>query len=424
MKVPPTLLAACAVFTLFSNPANSAEARFWKGNLHTHTFWSDGDDYPEMAADWYKARGYHFLSLTDHNILADKERWAPVNPNRGGEPALEKYLARFGPEWVQMREGEKGKEVRLKMFQEFAPRLNEEGRFLIIPGEEITSRGIHINATNLQELILPYTGADQKKSEGVVATLKQVFGAVFEQRQRTGAPILAHLNHPNFGWAVTAEELMQADKGGFFEVYNGHPSVRNEGDALHAGTEKVWDIVLTRRLAELQFPVLYGIATDDTHHYHNEPKKEARAGRGWVMVRAENLSAPALIHAMEAGDFYASSGVVLKSIQRTADRLSVEIEAQPNEQYTVEFIGTRKGYNPAAQPVPDAAGGTLRVTQRYSEDVGQVLSRVTGTSASYLFQGDEIYVRAKVTSSKRKENPSREGELECAWIQPVLRGGR
>ena len=24
---------------------------FWKGNLHTHSFWSDGDDFPEMVAD-------------------------------------------------------------------------------------------------------------------------------------------------------------------------------------------------------------------------------------------------------------------------------------------------------------------------------------------------------------------------------------
>src|SRR5205814_702981 len=28
--------------------------RWWKGNLHTHSFWSDGDDFPEMIADWYK----------------------------------------------------------------------------------------------------------------------------------------------------------------------------------------------------------------------------------------------------------------------------------------------------------------------------------------------------------------------------------
>ncbi|HEX5831286.1 MAG TPA: hypothetical protein VFY16_09920, partial [Gemmatimonadaceae bacterium] len=43
--------------------------RWWKGNLHTHSLWSDGDGFPDMVADWYRERGYHFLSLTDHNVL-------------------------------------------------------------------------------------------------------------------------------------------------------------------------------------------------------------------------------------------------------------------------------------------------------------------------------------------------------------------
>ncbi|MGH7171596.1 MAG: hypothetical protein ACRELG_15070, partial [Gemmataceae bacterium] len=36
--------------------------RYWRGNIHKHSLWSDGDDFPEMIADWYKAHGYHFLA--------------------------------------------------------------------------------------------------------------------------------------------------------------------------------------------------------------------------------------------------------------------------------------------------------------------------------------------------------------------------
>src|SRR5262245_24226725 len=36
--------------------------RYWKGNLHTHSLWSDGDDFPEMIGDWYKKNGYDFLA--------------------------------------------------------------------------------------------------------------------------------------------------------------------------------------------------------------------------------------------------------------------------------------------------------------------------------------------------------------------------
>jgi hypothetical protein len=174
----------------------------------------------------------------------------------------------------------------------------------------------------------------------------------------------------------------------------------------------------------LHLPVLYGIATDDAHHYHNEPKKQSRAGRGWVMVRAETLAAPALVEAMEKGDFYASSGVVLKRMERSKDRISIEVEAQPGVHYTTEFIGTMKGYDPASEPVADGSGAPLRVTRHYSEEVGKVLATVTGPSASYALRGDEIYVRARIISSKTKENPYREGEFECAWVQPVTGSAR
>src|SRR4051812_3517344 len=73
-----------------------AGPKFWKGNLHTHSFWSDGDDFPEMIADWYREKGYNFLSLSDHNVLSEGERWLDV-PKEGIRPtALKKYLARFG----------------------------------------------------------------------------------------------------------------------------------------------------------------------------------------------------------------------------------------------------------------------------------------------------------------------------------------
>src|SRR6266850_2947653 len=56
---------------------------YWKGNLHTHSLWSDGDDFPEMIADWYKRHGYQFLTLSDHNTLSDGEYWLDVPAGKG-----------------------------------------------------------------------------------------------------------------------------------------------------------------------------------------------------------------------------------------------------------------------------------------------------------------------------------------------------
>ena len=53
------LLRLLAVCGLAASTVLSAaeEAKWYKGNLHTHTYWSDGDDFPEMVADWYKQQG-------------------------------------------------------------------------------------------------------------------------------------------------------------------------------------------------------------------------------------------------------------------------------------------------------------------------------------------------------------------------------
>ena len=65
--------------------ANRAETpakpnfRWLKGNLHTHSLWSDGDGFPEVAVKWYRSNGYDFLSLTEHNVIARKQAWLPVD---------------------------------------------------------------------------------------------------------------------------------------------------------------------------------------------------------------------------------------------------------------------------------------------------------------------------------------------------------
>jgi hypothetical protein len=410
-----------ALLLVLAIPAVAAEpaVRWWKGNLHTHSLWSDGNDYPEMIAAWYKDRGYHFLALSDHNVLSDHALWIPTK--KAGQPALEKYLARWGEKWVERRTEEGEERVRLKMLSEFRVPLEEPGRFLMVQSEEITAPTVHINATNLRERILPYT-ANTSDSAGVVQAMQRTVSAVLEQRKRTGVPMFPHINHPNFKWAITAEELMQVEGERFFEVYNGHPLVHNEGDELHAGTERVWDIILTERLAVLGKEPMFGLATDDSHNYHDEPKKLSHPGRGWVMVRAAKLEIGSLIEAMEAGDFYASSGVTLRDVRREKDRLAVEIEPEAGVTYTTEFIGTRRGYDASRQPVTDDTGAPLRVTQRYSKDIGVVLAKVEGTSAVYSLKGDEIYVRACVTSSKHKTDPARDGEFERAWTQPLVLG--
>lgn len=433
----PLLLSAVVTLTLLglltlsgrtSVPANAqtlqaaGSLKWYRGNLHTHSLWSDGDDYLESIALWYREHNYDFLGFTDHNVLADKERWIDVEKSKGKQKAFDKLKQKFPDAgWVEERKTDDKLETRLKTFREVADRFNEPGKFLLIQGAEVSDSfqkfPIHMNANNVKELVVPRHG------DSVAETIQNNTDALIAQRERTGQPMMIHLNHPNFGYGVTAEDLMRIRGENFFEVYNGHPGVNNSGNKEHSSTERIWDIINSFRLSELKMPPLFGLGTDDGHAYHNIPSRASEPGRGWVMVLADNLTPERLIAAMEAGRFYASSGVTLERVTSSSEGLDVTIKADSGAMYTIEFIGTRKGFDTKSEPVLDKDGKEVRATRRYSDDIGKVLARAEGTNASYRFTGDELYVRARVTSSRKHPNPSEVGEFERAWTQPTIGPG-
>jgi len=399
--------------------AAEGNLRWYRGNLHTHSLWSDGDDYLEMIGLWYKEHGYDFLCFTDHNVLpVSSGNWISVDRNGSGSNALRKLKTRFPTDWVETRKIGDKEQVRLKSLAEVRPRLEEPGRFLLLQGEEISDwfglAPIHLNASNVKELVPPMHGSS------IAETIQNDVDAVTAQRERTGQPILIHLNHPNFHYAVTAEDLMRVHGDNFFEVYNGHPSVHNSGDPVHASTERIWDILLAHRIADFGLPVLYGLANDDGHRYHHIPSRGSEPGRGWIMVLSPALSTESLLAAIEAGRFYASSGVRLRELRSGPDGLDVKVETKPDVRYTIDFIGTRAGFDHKSEPVKDASGREIRVTRRYSKEIGTLFKSVEGAEARYQFASHDLYVRARVTSTKKHPNPSEVGEFERAWVQPVL----
>ena len=380
--------------------AQNTTAKWYKGNTHSHSYWSDGDDFPEMIMDWYKTNGYYFIALSDHNILAQGEFWKqiPVHPFR--QQRFREYLAKYGEKWVTYKTDSAGKiSVKLKTLAEYRPLFEEKGKFLIIQAEEITDgyqgKPIHMNAVNVKELIKPQGG------NSVAEVMQNNLNQVYDQRQRTGQPMFPHINHPNFGWAVKAEDMLELKGERFFEVYNGHPHVHNYGDSVTIGMEELWDRLLTHYLRQGK-PLLYGLATDDSHNYLEHKVGLSNPGRGWIMVRAKELTPVALIEAMEAGDFYATTGVELKDVTYKKGKLEVQVKPKAGINYTIQFWG----------PNESAEG---------ESKVGMVLKEVKGTKATYKLQAKDLYVRAKIISSKLQHNPFQEGDLETAWTQPVTK---
>ena len=312
----PTLTAS----TTFTQ----TKLNWYKGNTHTHTLNSDGDSTPDEVARWYREHGYQFLVLTDHNYLTSVDG---LNALHGADE-----------------------------------------KFLVIKGEEVTDKyqdkPIHINSLNPSALVLPQGG------KSVLEVMQKNVDAI---RAAHGAP---HLDHPNFYWAITAEEISQLQNNKLFEIYNGHPQVNNLGGGGRPGLEEMWDIILKSG------KLLYGVAVDDAHYFKRPwDATVASPGHGWVYVRAEKLSAEGIVAALERGDFYASTGVELADYEASNKQIKLTIKETKFSKYVVQFIG---------------AGG-------------KALKETLTNPAIYDIQGNEQYVRAKVIESNGK----------FAWTQPV-----
>lgn len=294
--------------------APAASAGWWKGNLHTHTLESDGDSTPAAVAKWYADHGYDFLAITDHDKVTTLDN-APL---------------------------------------------------LLLPGEEVTDRlpkrPLHVNAIGLKRVVKPQGGAT------AVEVLQRNLDAV---REAGGLTIV---NHPNFGWAFGADELLQLDGVTMLEIASGHPFVNAEGPP---SVESMWDRMLTAGKR------VYGVAVDDVHHLVNPLAVESvPPGRAWVWVRAETRDAKSILAALRNGDFYASMGPELEEYTAGAKAIALRVREKYGARYRVQFIGSG----------------------------GRVLQESQGTSAAYTIRGDEGYVRAKVIDSNGK----------TAWMQPVF----
>jgi hypothetical protein len=404
------------VISLLLYASCKQEVPVWqKGNVHTHTYWSDGDDFPESAVKWYRENGYNFLVMTDHNIILEGEKWRSFPADH---PVLAKYVENFGSDWVETLPGDQEGtvKVRLKALEEFRARYELPGEFLLMMGNEISNpHAVHLVAIQQDRVIPSVQGTADERERMISETVANLA----QYRSQTGVNSWPVLAHPNFTWAITAEMILNTPDLRFFEVYNGHPLVNNDGDAYRASTERIWDIVLANRLTS-GGEILYGFATDDTHNYHGGG---AGPGKGWVMVRSNELNPEMLLGAIDRGDFYASTGVKVRDVRFNGRKISIELEPGEGITYTTEFIGTLRGFDPKSIPTLDGEGNEIENTTRtYSDEIGIVLATDTSLTPSYTFSGEELYVRVRITADKDQVDPV-SGKIlgrQMAWLQPIV----
>jgi hypothetical protein len=350
----------------------TSDLHWYRGNTHTHTSapaGSDANGSPEFVANWYKAHGYQFVVITDHENFTDATRVAAV-----------------------------------------------DGKFLVMRGQEVTQmvadpqfeggvRQLHVNGIHTDRLVMPIRPSpppvaaklpDGRPDLRAVAaqgiTPAQAYLRNIDAIRAAGG--VPQVNHPNLAWSVRLEDLLPIQGPYLFEVWNAYPTSNNLGGIDSAGNispsaEGLWDQLLSRG------KIVWGVASDDTHEYHKPDDPMAPTpGKGWVVVRAASLAPDAIADALLRGKFYASTGVTLGSydVNQTGITLTV---VRPTD------------WSPN---LPQ----TTRYTFRFIGQNGRVLKEGYGLSAAYSFRPDDQYVRVSIIDSDGRR----------AWTQPVFLDGR
>lgn len=148
---------------------------------------------------------------------------------------------------------------------------------------------------------------------------------------------LVCLAHPY--WSGQMSKDMLALEGCFgLEVWNGSCEVV-DGKGL---STVHWDDLLAAGCR------LWGLAVDDAHWQPDGPDD---AGLGWVWVKATVLTQEAILHALEQGYFYASSGPQIHDLQLEGGQARVRCSPA----VAVDFIGD----GPLSHRVAAPPGKTL-----------------------------------------------------------------
>ncbi len=338
----------------------SASPMTWyKGNTHVHTtLCGHADSHPDTVAGWYLDRGYNFLILSEHNQFIDP------------------------------------KSVNL-------PR-NRRKDFILIPGEEVTDyKHVHTTAMNIdREVPVKYPTDLSKWKDAPAWNIKPFLMQIHSDSIRSvgGIPIL---NHPNWQSGVAASEIEQVKGLNMIELHNGHPDAYNFGNEKHASMEQKWDSLLTagRRI--------YGVSSDDAHHFKKWGVDESNPGRGWVMVHSNDLTPDAITDAMIQGDFYASSGVMLSEIivSEKGYEIHVDEEATYKETESPFVVGYKKD------------SGEEGFVIEYITDRGEIIMKKSSILAKVEIPEGINYMRGKVTYSRKR---SSDYEQFFAWTQPIF----
>lgn len=312
----------------------SGAGSWYKGNLHSHTVNSDGNLKPEEAVQLFKAKGYHFLCFSEHDLYTD-------------------YRSEFDCEDFIILPG---LEASASLFEE------KDGS-----GSEYGSRAVkvhHIHGILGTEQMQRAAGELVFKEREEIEPLRfygDWKGAETAQKLNDymkSRGCITTYNHPIWS-RVAPEEFIYTDGIWALEIFN-YTTVNETNTGFDT---TYWDLMLRQRRD------IFGIATDDNH---NEGLF-VDTGGGYIVVKAPELTHEDILQNMISGNYYSSAGPEIYD-WGVKDGVAY-VKCSPV--YRIDFI--------TAQHIND---GASRVCCSYEETMDR---------AEYRLRGDETYIRVECT---------------------------
>ncbi len=290
VDAPPDAPADAAPADAAPVAVTTTDEVWLRGSTHVHA--RPSGDSSEPIADvikWYEARHYDFIALTDHNQVSELDKTSDTT----GKVAVSTtgLIVLSG---IELTHNPKG---------------------CIPPGDKTRECRIHVNALGPTQRPGKKVEWANRKTHDRLAK----YEAAIDEAHALGAHVV-QINHPQWHWGMTSDILAALAKRGaaLVEIANIQFPTWNAGDIDHPGMEQLWDGAL------IQGATLYGVASDDAHSYRGNKRDKWPAGGGWIVVRARR-DPQAILDAIAAGHFYASTGVELARAEVANGELVVEV---------------------------------------------------------------------------------------------------
>lgn len=253
--------------------------QYYKGNLHGHTVLSDGQMQPEEYVAAYKAQGYSFIVISDHELYFDSTEYD-----------TEHFLVYPGIEWAveEPLDGYKGHHIH----------------GIAGTGEMVEQAG---------DKRIPHRKYMDKLEWKSPQTVQRAVDIL------SGAGNLTIYNHPIWS-RLKLEDLLNVRGCFAVEIYNWNCMVW-DGTGLSTA---LWDEMLRRGHR------IYGVAADDSHGDAPYGSPDCDNFGGWIVVVAKALTREAIAEALVQGSFYSSCGPEIYTYIHDGDR--VHIECSPVKQ--------------------------------------------------------------------------------------------